>query len=74
MTVTYVETLVWAPLSDERPAPTLGSLPINMAVGQNQRYHVGVGAPPNLVDFSRAWDVHWGYEILTHGHMRYLHQ
>ena len=41
-----------------------------MAVGQNQWYHLlGVGAPPILVYFSGDWDVHWGYGILTHGHM-----
>ena len=28
------------------------------AVGQNQWYHVGVGAPPILVYFSGDWDVH----------------
>ena len=31
-----------------------------LAVGQNQRYHFGVGAPPSLVYFSGDWDVHWG--------------
>ena len=31
-----------------------------MAVGQNQWYHSGVGAPPILVYFSGDWDVHWG--------------
>ena len=30
----------------------------NMAVGQNQWHHFGVGAPPILVDFSADWDVH----------------
>ena len=40
-----------------------------MAVGQNQWYHFGVGAPPMLVYFSGDWDVHWGtIWILTHGH------
>ena len=38
-----------------------------MAVGQNQWYHFGVGAPPILVYFSGDWDVHWGYGLLTHG-------
>ena len=33
---------------------------IKMAVGQNQWYHFGVGAPPILVYFSGDWDVHWG--------------
>ena len=42
-----------------------------MAVGQNQWYHFGVGAPPILVYFSGDWDVHWGYGIWTHGHMHY---
>ena len=37
----------------------------HMAVGQNQWYHFGVGAPPILVYFSGDWDVHWGYGILT---------
>ena len=41
----------------------------HMAVGQNKWYHFGVGAPPILVHFSGDWDVHWGYDILTHGHM-----
>ena len=31
-----------------------------MAVGQNQWYHFGVGAPPILVYVSGDWDVHWG--------------
>ena len=31
--------------------------------------HFEVGAPPILVYFSGDWDVHWGYGILTHGHM-----
>ena len=34
-----------------------------MAVGQNQWYHVGIGALPNLVCFSGDWDVHWGYDL-----------
>ena len=41
----------------------------DVAVGQNQWYHFGVGAPPILVYFSGDWDVHWGCEILTHGHV-----
>ena len=41
-----------------------------MAVGQNQWYHFGVGAPPILVIyFNGGWDVHWGYGILTQGHV-----
>ena len=40
-----------------------------MAVGQNQWYHFEVGAPPIVVYFSGDWDVHWGYGILTHGHI-----
>ena len=38
-----------------------------VAVGQNQWYHFGVGPPPILVYFSGDWDVHWGYKLLTHG-------
>ena len=34
-----------------------------MAVGQNQCYRFGVGAPPILVYFSGDWDVHWGYDL-----------
>ena len=30
--------------------------------------HFGVGAPPILVYFSGDCD-HWGYGVLTHGHM-----
>ena len=37
-----------------------------MAVGQNQWYHFGVGALPILVYFSWDWDVHWGYGLLNH--------
>ena len=41
------------------------SLPVfgmdKMAVGQNQWYHFGVGAPPILVYFSGDWDVHCKY-------------
>ena len=43
--------------------------PPNMAVGQNQWYHFGIGAQPIFVYFSEDWDVRWGYGILTHGHM-----
>ena len=31
-----------------------------MAVGQNQWYYFGVGAPPILVNFSGDWDVSLG--------------
>ena len=34
-------------------------LDIWLAVGQNQWYHFGVGAPPILVYFSGDWDVYW---------------
>ena len=41
-----------------------------MAVGHNQWYHFGVGAPHVLVYFSGDWDVHWGLTgLLTHGQM-----
>ena len=51
--------------------PRLGAQPLfkHMTVGQNQWYHFGVGAPPILVYFSGARDVHRGYGTLTHGHM-----
>ena len=32
-------------------------------------YHFGVCAPPILVYVSGDWDVHWGYGLLTHGHL-----
>ena len=35
----------------------------HVAVGQNQWYHFGVGAPPLLVDFNGDWDVHCDYGI-----------
>ena len=41
-------------------------LPSDMAVGQNQWYHFGVGA---VVYVSGDWDVHWQYGILSHGHI-----
>ena len=34
-----------------------------MAVGQNQWYHFGIGAPPILIYFNGDWDVHWGYDL-----------
>ena len=40
-----------------------------MAVGQNQWYHFGGRALPLSIYFSGDWDVHWGYGILTHGHI-----
>ena len=45
----------------------------HMAVGQNQWYLFGVGAPPILVYSSVDWDVHWGYGLLTHGHIGQKH-
>ena len=36
---------------------------MKMAVGQNQWYHFGVGAPPILGYLSGDWDVHWGYDL-----------
>ena len=38
----------------------------HMAVGQNQWYHFGAGAPPILVYFSGD---SLGYGVLTHGHI-----
>ena len=37
--------------------------------GSKPMVHFEVGAPPILVCFSGDWDVHWGYGILTHGHV-----
>ena len=34
--------------------------------------YFGVGAPPILVHFSGDWDVHWGYGLLTHGHIWHM--
>ena len=36
---------------------------MDLAVGRNQWYHFGVGAPPILVYFSGGWDVDWGYDL-----------
>ena len=61
-------------LDAEATAPERSGTPLtrrDMAVGQNQWYLFGVGAPPILVYFSGDWDVHWGYGILTHGHIRW---
>ena len=47
-----------------------GAIPLwvsQVAVGQKQWYHFGIGAPPILVYISGDWDVHWGYGLLTHG-------
>ena len=52
-----------------RPDTPKGGLVEHMAVGQSQWYHFRVGAPLILVYFIGDWDVHWGYGILTHGHM-----
>ena len=44
----------------------------DLAMGQNQWYHFGVGTPPMLpilVYISGDWDVHWGYRVLTHSHL-----
>ena len=49
--------------------PIFAVCQVSVAVGQNQWYHVGVGAPPILVYFSGDRDVQWGYGILTHGHV-----
>ena len=46
-----------------------GGLVEEMAVGQSQWYHFGVGAPPILVYFSGDWDAHWGCGVLTNGQM-----
>ena len=46
-----------------------GARSSEMAMVQNQWYHVGIGAPPILVYFSGDWDVHWGYGVLTQGQM-----
>ena len=37
--------------------------------GSKRMVPFGVGAAPILVYFSRDWDVHWGYGVLTHGHI-----
>ena len=43
---------------------------VDVAMGQNQWYHFGVGAAPIFVCFSGDWDVHWGYGFLTHRHVK----
>ena len=46
------------------------NFPLTLAVGQNQ-YHFGVGEFTThfRTYFSGHWDVHWGYGLLTHGHL-----
>ena len=56
------------PITGSKPEPITGSQP-DSAMVQNQWYHFGVGAPPILVYLSGDWDVHWGYGVLTHGHL-----
>ena len=46
----------------------------DVAVGQNQWYHFGVGAPPILVYCSGDGDVHCGYGIVTHGRVTATYQ
>ena len=47
--------------------PIFGST--HMAVGQNQWYHFGVGAPP-ILEPTLDWDVHGGYDLdFDHGHV-----
>ena len=41
-----------------------------MTVAQNQWYYFGVGVKPILVYFNGDWDVHWGYGVLTHSHVK----
>ena len=61
---TYLRQLRWPPSILNKQTSPLTS--IILAVGQNQWYHFWVGAPPILVYFSWDWDVHWGYEHLSH--------
>ena len=47
-----------------------------VGVSQSQWHHFGwqVSLPPILEPFfSGDWDVHWGYGLLTHGHMAMGH-
>ena len=41
----------------------------HVAMVQNQWHHVGIGVPPSLIYFSGDWDAHWGYGVLTDGHV-----
>ena len=63
-------------LQDLRRSQGLTAMPNNVGTTEfmwlwvkTKRYHFGVGAPPILVYFSGDWDVHWGYGLLTHGHV-----
>ena len=42
---------------------------VDMAMVQSHWHHFGIGALPILAYFGGDWDVHWGYRVLTHGHM-----
>ena len=50
----------WSLVPDEKP----------FGCGSKAMVPFWVGASPMLVYFSGDWDVHWGYGILTHGHLR----
>ena len=44
---------------------------LHMAMVQNQ-IHFGIGE--FTTHFSGDWDVHWGYRLLTHGHIGHRSQ
>ena len=45
------------------PTGLLQTHVLYLAVGQNQWYHFGVGAPPILVYVSGHWDIHQKYDL-----------
>ena len=53
------------------PLTSISSDSKDMAVGQHQWYHFGVGEFTThfRTYFCGNWDVHWGYGGLTHGHI-----
>ena len=62
--------------SRHRPRPEFGGVgnPDPDACGCQNRFGIPcwVGAAPILVYFRGDWDVHWGYGLLTHGHMKQI--
>ena len=73
-----LELLKGAGLGEERPEVSLLLYLVVQSSTQENPFGCGaksmvpfwlVGAPPILVYFSGDWDAHWGYGILTHGHL-----
>ena len=65
LSATQLHAVARANLSTFASTAPQPSSQLYMAVGQNQWYHFGVGAPTILVDFSGDWDVYWERLVLA---------